>query len=472
MTDLCFLSAVDALAGFQAKTISPVDLMQAVITRAEEVEPKINAFTYTYFDQAMQAAKAAEQRYAAGAPLGPLDGLPVAIKDESEIAGLPTSNGSLLLQEHVAESTSVLNQRILDAGGIVHARTATPEFSCAGFTWSRLWGVTRNPWNADMTPGGSSGGSAASLAAGTSALATGSDIGGSIRIPASCCGVVGFKPPYGRVPEDPPFNLDFFCHNGPLARTVADAALLQNVISGPSPKDIAGLPRVELPDSYPDISGWSIAYSPDLGTFQVDPDVAANTEAALEIFTRLGARITEVKLDWGAEVLDACMAYLEHIFGGYISDAVAGREDQMTTYCRAFVEKARQSTAAEFVNALTTIGQMYNSLGPILAEHQILICPTNALPAVPADFDQSTQSIEINELSVRPELGWVMTTPFNAMSRCPVLSVPSGVAATGVPTGVQIVGRPYCDGEVFQAAACFEREVGGWFTGNKRPMIC
>ncbi len=187
----------------------------------------------------MDLARKAEAKYAKGARTGALEGLPVGIKDESYIKGKPTSSGSLLMKDYVAEHTSPQNARILRAGAIVHARTATPEFSCAGYTWSRLWGVTRNPWNPAFTPGGSSGGAAASLAAGSSALATGSDIGGSIRIPAACSGVVGFKPPYGRNPDDPPFNLDFFCHTGPLARTVTDAILLQNVMSGPLATDIS-----------------------------------------------------------------------------------------------------------------------------------------------------------------------------------------------------------------------------------------
>lgn len=471
MNDLCYLPAVEALARFHELSLSPVELMEAVIARAEAVEPTINAFTYTHFDQALDAARDSEQRYAQNRPVGPLDGLPVAVKDESEIAGRPTSSGSLLLENYVADRTSVLNKRLLDAGAIVHARTATPEFCCAAFTWSRLWGVTRNPWNPDMTPGGSSGGSAASLAAGTCILATGSDIGGSIRIPASCCGVVGFKPPYGRNPEDPPFNLDFFCHNGPLARTVADTVLFQNVMSGPSSCDIVSLPRLELPREYSDITGWSVAYSPDLGAFQVDPDVVANTESALDVFTDLGAKVTEVKLNWGAEVLDACMTYLEHIFGGYIAGIASGSEDRMTTYCRDFARRAQSSTARDYVEALEVIARMYHSLGPILDQHQILICPTNALPAVSADFDQSRQDLEINGVPVRPDLGWVMTTPFNAMSRCPVLSVPSGLASNGVPTGIQIVGRPYRDKDVFQAAIKYERAVGGWLTQGNRPML-
>lgn len=471
MTDLTYLSASEAMAQFAAGTLSPVELMQTVIARAEAVEPTINAFTYKYFDEAMDAARASEARWAKGAPLGCLDGLPVGIKDESYIAGKPTSNGSLIMKDFVADHTSVMNERILNEGAIVHARTATPEFSCAGFTHSRLWGITRNPWNPEFTPGGSSGGTAASLAAGTSAIATGSDIGGSIRIPASCCGLVGYKPPYGRNPDDPPFNLDFYCHTGPLARTVQDAILLQNVMCGPSPKDISTLyPKLVLPTSYPDLKGWKIAFSMDLGSFTVREDVRRNTLAALDVFRGLGAEIVEVDLGWGDEIQAACMAYLNHLFGGALSTLLEEHGDDMTEYCRDFATTALGSTAQDFLKSLEVAGQAYLTLGPILEEFDALVCPTNALPAVPADFDMKALSIE--GVEVRPELGWVMTTPFNMMSRCPVLSLPSGFGSEGVPTGIQIVGPTYRDEVVFQAATAYEAAVGGWYANAEaRPNL-
>ncbi|MEC9329987.1 MAG: amidase, partial [Pseudomonadota bacterium] len=277
-TELCYLSATEVLRRFQSKTLSPVELLEAVIGRAEEIEPTVNALTYRYFDEAMERARKAEAKYATGKRTGALEGLPIGIKDESFIKGKPTSNGSLINKNFIADTTSVNNQRIIRAGGLVHARTATPEFSCAGYTHSRLWGVTRNPWNSEFTPGGSSGGSAASLAAGTSSIATGSDIAGSIRIPAATCGLVGYKPPYGRNSDDSPFNLDFYCQTGPLARTVSDAILLQNVMCGPHPKDISTLrPKLKLPHQYGSIRNWKIAFSMDLGFFEVDLEVQKNT---------------------------------------------------------------------------------------------------------------------------------------------------------------------------------------------------
>lgn len=471
--DLCYMPASEALRLFKAKKLSPVELMQATLARAEATKDRINCFTYTHFEEALRLAKKAEAKYASGKRTGALEGLPIGIKDESYIKGKPTSHGSLLTKDQISEHTSPINERIQRAGGIMHARTATPEFSCAGYTWSRRWGVTRNPWNPAFTPGGSSGGSAATLAAGTSSIATGSDIGGSIRIPASACGLVGFKPPYGRNPDDPPFNLDFYCHTGPLARTVTDAILLQNVMAGPSPLDIATLrPKLRLPLDYQPIKGWKIAFSMDLGSFEVDPDVRKNTLAACDLFRSLGATVEEVDLGWGDEVLKAGMAYLQHIFGASLWPLVEEHAEDMTSYARQFAEGAPASKAADFVETLNVVNRMYRSLGPLLEKYDVFICPTNAMAAVPADFDQSKDEVRINGKLVNPSLGWVMTTPFNMLSRCPVLSVPSGRAANGVPTGIQIVGRTYCDADVFRAGLAFETARGQWYrNAETRPPL-
>jgi Asp-tRNA(Asn)/Glu-tRNA(Gln) amidotransferase A subunit family amidase len=273
--ELADLSATAALDLFRRRELSPLELIE----RAAATEPTVNAFTDTYFERAREKAADAADAYAKGTAR-PLEGIAIAVKDEDVIAGQRTTMGSELLADWVPEETSPLAQRILDAGGIVHARSAAPEFSMVIFTWSFLHGVTRNPWNPAVTPGGSSGGSGAALAAGSATLATGSDIGGSIRIPASMCGVVGFKPPWGRVPEIPPWNRDPFLASGPLARTVADAALLQNIISGPVPGDLYGLPRLELPERHPPVAGMRIALSTDLGLFDPDREVVAAIEGA------------------------------------------------------------------------------------------------------------------------------------------------------------------------------------------------
>ncbi len=288
MDDLHYLSATDALARFRAKELSPVELMEAVIARAEAVEPVVNALAVTHFDEALAEAKAAADRYAGdGTAARPLEGLPVGIKDEVPVEGRPWSNGSLTMRDEIADHTAPIAERILAAGGIIHARTTTPEFSCAAFTHSRLWGVTRNPWSPGWGVGGSSGGSGASLAAGTSTLASASDIGGSIRLPASFNGVVGYKPPYGRVPDRPALQPRPLLSRRPMARTVADCALFENVIAGPHPHDVASLrPKVELPADPGDIEGLRVALACPLGDYPMDPEVEANTLAAADALGR------------------------------------------------------------------------------------------------------------------------------------------------------------------------------------------
>jgi len=297
--DLHYLPAGEALALFRSRDLSPVELMKATIDRIEAVDGEVNALPIRFFDEALAAARRAQARFAGRRPKPrPLEGLPVAVKDEVEVAGQPCTEGSLILKDNIAERTAACVQRIIDAGGIIHARSATPEFCCAAITDSRIWGVTRNPWNLEYSPGGSSGGSAAALATGMASLATGSDIGGSIRIPASFCGVVGFKPPYGRVPQEPPFNLDHYCHDGPMARTVEDCRLLENVMAGPHRDDIVSLrPKLTIPSSQAGVEGWRIAVNADLGGFAVTEEVRENVAAAAELFRSLGAEVQEAGLE-------------------------------------------------------------------------------------------------------------------------------------------------------------------------------
>ncbi len=388
MSDLWYMSAAEALRLFRTRQLSPVELAEAVIARAETVEPTINAFAETHYEQALAEARAAESRYAGnGRAPGPLDGLLVAVKEEAPIAGQRNTLGSLPLRDVVADSTAVFVQRIIDAGGIVHARTTTPEFSCAPVTWTKLWGVTRNPWHTSYSPGGSSGGSGAALAAGSTTLATGSDIGGSIRIPASFCGVVGFKPPYGRVPEVEIFNLDHYCHEGPMARTVADCALLENVIAGPDPGDVASLrPKLEIPERLEPVSGMRIALCPDLGCYEVDADVAANTRAAADRLRDAGATVTEVSLPWELDMIaQAARIHFGMIFGASIRELYEQHGAELTSYARHFAAEAAEVAKDDFLTGLELESRIYAPLGALLAEFDALICPTFAIPALPAD---------------------------------------------------------------------------------------
>ena len=474
MDDLHYLSATDALAGFRSKELSPVELMEAVITRAEKVEPVVNAFTYTHYERALERAGVAADRYARGETVGALEGLPVALKDEVELQGEPFAGGSLAERDHVGRQTVTIARRILDAGGIVHALTTTPEFSCAGFTHTKMWGVTRNPWSIDWTPGGSSGGSGAALAAGTATLASGSDIGGSIRIPASFCGVVGFKPPHGRVPLDAPYNLDQYCHNGPLARTVADCALFENVLAGPDPDDVTSLrPKIELPPSFEPIEGMRVALAVPLGDYPMDPEVERNTIAAGETFARAGAAVERVELPWRhATVTRAALVHFGAIFGEQIGRVADAHPDLVMPYATDFARRGREVLrTTSFADGLALEGQIYAPLGALLERYDVLICPNAGTRGLVAGDDYADHGVTVGDETLDFYLETVMTFPFNVASRCPVLAVPSGFADNGVPTGIQIVGRTYDDLTVFRAAAAYER-IRPWLdTPERRPAL-
>lgn len=471
--ELCYLSATETLKLFKKRKLSPVELMKAIIKRTEKVEPVINAFTETFFERALEQAKKSEARYMKkGARLRKLEGLPLAIKDELPVKGDPCTSGSLIYKDLIADETAIFAQRLLNAGAINHARTATPEFSCAGVTTTRLWGTTHNPWNTKFTPGGSSGGSAASLAAGTSMLATGSDIAGSVRIPASCCGVVGFKPPYGRIPEMPLFNLDFYCHEGPLARTVSDTILMQNVVAGPHPTDITSIkPKLTIPDKFKSIRGWRIAYSLDLGYFKVDKEICENTLRAIEVYRSLGCKVEEIEVPWDESSAVAAWNYLTHLFGASMAPLLKKHGDLMTDYARDFIKAGVKSKSTDFVSSLGKAAEMYSWFGPMMENYDVFICPTLAKPALLANPKIDYGSFKADGKSMPDALAWCMTYPFNMLSRCPVLSVPSGHASNGVPTGIQIVGKTFADVSVFRAAAAFEKAAPWMHDKKHRPVI-
>ena len=462
-TDPCFLPANEALTLFQTKELSPVELLDALIQRIESTEPTINAVCDRRYDEARAEAAASATRYAgSGDPPRPLDGIPVAAKEEQPMVGRVNSYGSLAYADHIATETHPMLQRIQAAGGIIHIRTTTPEFSCAAFTHSKLWGITRNPWNTDFTPGGSSGGSGAALAAGYAPMATGSDIGGSIRIPASFCGVVGFKPPYGRVPAMPPFNLDQYCHDGPMARTVADAALLTNVTAGRHPHDIVSLPAPPHLSLQPgSVDDLRVALCVQLGDHPIEPEVEANTRRAANVFESMGATVVEVELPWTVQqVYAAARAHFGGIFGPSVAHDFEVHGDLLTTYAQAF---ARDMTSPiSFIDGLAIEGQMYRALGTLFEDFDALICPTMGTTGFRAGDDYVDSEFVVNGVTVPNYVFAALTPPFNIASRCPVISVPSGLADNGVPTGLQIVGRTYDDPTTFRLALAYEAALGGF----------
>jgi amidase len=474
--DLCYLSATEALKLFRSRRLSPHELMLAIVTRAEAVNPIINCFADRYFDEALTHARVSEQLYMRrGAKLRPLEGIPLAVKDAQRVMGKRTTHGSLIFEDNIDAVSDPMIERLENAGAIIFARTTTPEFCLSGVCYSRIWGNTLNPWNTEYGPGGSSGGSGAALAAGIATLATGTDIAGSIRIPASACGVVGFKPPHGRNPDGHPASVDRFNHCGPMTRSIADAALMQSITAGPHELDHDSLRSpVSLPDKPGSIRGLRIAYSLDFGYVPLADDVRKNTLKAIKVFKSLGAQVEEVDLGWTREIDELSLHWYNTMhFGRQTVWWKRTHANLMTDYALKLADAIERTTAIDDVHkAWDMIHRMYQTLGPILARFDVFVCPTLNIPAVRAEHDPWDPDFRINGIRVDAENGWIMTHQFNMLHNCPVLAVPSGHSAEGVPTGIQIVARTWDDARVFRAGLAYEKAVGGWYDKKiKRPRF-
>jgi len=463
VTELCYLSATQVLAKFRSKELSVVAYLDALIARTEAVNPVINAYTETYFEAARDAARLADVAYANGSARA-LEGLPVAVKDVHHWAGKHTTQGSFALGHAPDTITDPILERLGDAGAIFHARTTTPEFCMSGVCHSRRFGVTRNPHNPAFAPGGSSGGSAAALAAGMTPLATGTDIGGSIRIPASACGLVGFKPPHGRNPDGAPSNFDRYNHCGVLSRTVGDTALAQNITSGPHPRDHDSLrEKLVIPGSFapaPLRIGWSM----DLGYLPIDSDVRANTLAALEVLRTAGCVVEEVEINWSEASVEAAVSWYSIMhYGRQVLWAREAYGDQMCDYVMAAADAAQTLERDAVAQSWDIHHQMYQTLGALHDTYDIIICPTLAIGAPKAEHDATNPEFYVDGQRTDPDFGWALTHHFNILHNCPVMSVPSGRDRHGVPTGIQLVGRTFDDLSVFRAAMLYEQNADHHF---------
>ncbi|WP_104060506.1 amidase [Arthrobacter sp. 4R501] len=475
MTELHYLDAATALRLFRARELSPVELLDAVIARTEAVNGQINALTETLFEEALPAARQAAAKYARGRDLTPLLGLPVAAKEKHGIKGLTLSQGLVARKGELAQADHPVIDRIRRAGGIIHMRTTTPEYSCATVTHSPLWGVTRNPWNQRFSPGGSSGGSGAALAAGLTPLATASDIAGSTRLPASFTGTVGYKAPYGRIPGLAPLSADHYRGDGPMARTVADTALLANVMSGRHPGDhtsLAGGPGLSCPpaaDATSAVSGMRIALCIRLGNYPVAADIEANTRAVASALRAAGAVVEEIELPWTTADISATMfTHFGYLLGPAMDDDTADAPELLAAYTRRFMADARKAAEENrFVDGIRAETRLQAELAAAMAGFDALICPTSAIAALDAD-GMYLDGIEAGEVHLEHYWQGHMTAPFNIANRCPVLAVPSGLADCGIPTGVQIVGHPFDDATVFAVGAAVEA-VRPW--AARRPEL-
>jgi aspartyl-tRNA(Asn)/glutamyl-tRNA(Gln) amidotransferase subunit A len=445
------MSASELLAAYRERRLSPVEVLEGLLPGIEADE--FNAFTLVDAEGALAQARASERRWHGGAPQGALDGVPVAVKDAYPARGWPTRRGSRAIDpagpwDQDGSAVAALRRN----GAVLPGQTTSPEFGWKGITDSPLYGITRNPWDPDKTPGGSSGGSAAALAAGLVPLALGSDGAGSIRIPCAFTGLPGLKPTFGRVPYWPPSAFGSVSHGGPMARTVTDVALLLDVMSEPDPRDWVALapPAGSFLDGLDDgIAGLRVAFSPDLGYVRVDGEVAAAVERAAAALGELGAHVERV--DPGFSDPRECQETLwlaacarlaadlgdppADVFDpGFARAAAAGRAIALSDYLAA--EKQR--------NALGT------RMSGFLAEWDLLVTPTLPIPAFTAGRDVPEGWPDEHWQSWTP-----FTYPFN-LTQQPAATVPCGFTAAGLPIGLQLVGARHADALVLRAARAYE----------------
>jgi Asp-tRNA(Asn)/Glu-tRNA(Gln) amidotransferase A subunit family amidase len=376
--------------------------------------------------------------------------------------------GSYAFEHYVPEESALIVDKLLGAGAIMVGKTTTPEFAYSSFTESPLWGITRNPWNPERTPGGSSGGSGAAVASGCVPLAEGSDMGGSVRIPASWSGIVGLKPSFGRIPLDfLPTQFDTIQHLGPLARTVADARLFLAASQGPDDRDIMSLaPALDLSGPLDSSAeGLRLALDVDLGHYAIDPEVEAATLGAADVLAGAGAVVEEVDLRWTRELSDAWVAhwgvYLAAIFG----DKLGEFRDRMDPRVVKLMDDGLAMGAVDFKRLEFLRTEAWKQLRPILERHDALLCPTMSQTARPVDEDDF---IWYEDQGDGVYHGLDLTCPFNYVSQCPVLSVPSGWSSDGLPIGLQIVARRYRDDLALRIGAALER-VRPW--ADRRPPL-
>ncbi|MHC5060777.1 MAG: amidase [Planctomycetota bacterium] len=471
--ELVYMSASELLPLFKARKLSPVEVLKAQINRYEKVNKMVNCITYTHFDTAMDQAKESESRYMKGTARA-IEGITVGIKDEHHDAGWIVTQGSNLFKNDRKDHADLIVTKLKEAGAVLPIQTTVPEFYLHGVTYTRLWGVSRCAWNLKYAVGGSSGGSGGSLSAGMCTLATGSDMGGSIRLPCAYNGLYGFKPPFGRVGTLLP--LSYFAGTGPMARTFADMVMMQNVISGPSPLEPATLPKLEMPLDYPAIKGIRIAYSPNLGLTPIDEETKAGMAKAVSILRNLGAVVREVSVDPGFKGEDIGEIFLAVALGGAMGGwlaEMADRTDQMTTYAAHFVEKAASGKYGavalnQFENLLK---DFYARMAQAVFEkgYDALIMPTLPTSHIPANYDLVKGGYVLQGKKMPGIFIAALTLPWNLLNWCPVVSVPTVLSSQAMPMGMQIVGKPYEDIKVFRIAHAYEAAAPRLFSGKLIP---
>jgi Asp-tRNA(Asn)/Glu-tRNA(Gln) amidotransferase A subunit family amidase len=462
--ELAFAPAWRLSEMLDAKEVSSFELTQLFLRRIERLNPELNAYLTVSVDVAVDQARAADDAIARGERRSPLQGVPVSIKDLMETKGIRTTRGSLVYRDWVPIADAIAVEHLRDAGAVFLGKTNTPEFGHRGTTENRLGGPCRNPWNPERTAGGSSGGAAAALAAGLCPVATGSDGGGSVRIPASFCGVYGIKPTQGRVPSGyaGPGGWRPFSQGGPMARTVRDACLLFQVMAGPDPRDPTAL-KDPVPDfvaaCQPDVRGLRIAWSPDLGSAPVDPEVACITADAARVFEGLGATVEPIDMPFDVQAtLDAFLTVWHSDHVANFEAMAREHEEELDPVFRERLAKASRWPAGMLALALRDLEWHRGRMADALDGFDLLLTPTLATPAFL--IGQPPEVIAGQRVS-DPLWGFTpFTYPFN-MSGNPAASVPCGFTGEGLPVGLQIVGRHSDEATVIRASAAFE-EARPW----------
>ncbi|MDD5204103.1 MAG: amidase [Desulfobacterales bacterium] len=456
-----YQSAIESVQLIRSGEFSAVELMEETLRRIEAVNPAINAFVALRADEAMDEARAVTERIAAGGDPGPLAGIPLAVKDMEDVESMVTSFGSVPYKNHMARGDSIQVSRLKAAGAIVVGKTNTPEFGYTGFTRNRLFGVTRNPWNLERTPGGSSGGSAAAIAAGMVPIATGSDAGGSIRIPASYSGCFGLKPSFGRIPAGPSPLIPMFHTTcmGPLTRSVSDAALYLDCTAGYHAADPTSLPapassyldRIkELPKNL------RIAFSMTLGYARVDGDVRYRITEAVGAFEQMGHSVEECR-EVFPDTGEAWSRITDREIFGMLHRSLERNRAELGRTLVAGIDRAAGSTMLELIEDQKLRTELNRILWKLFENYDLLLTP--AMPTEP--FAAAGPPPSVIDGRAVPLLGATpFTYPFN-LSGHPAASVPAGFGPNGLPAGLQIVGPRYREDLVLQAAFAYE-EMRPW----------
>jgi aspartyl-tRNA(Asn)/glutamyl-tRNA(Gln) amidotransferase subunit A len=454
--ELVYTPATELLRRYRAKQLSPVEVTQAVLARIGELNPRLNAFCLVDDAGALASARASEARWAKGEPLGLLDGVPASIKDIVLARGWPTLRGSRTVDARGPWTEDApATARLRENGAVLLGKTCTPEFGWKGVTDNLLTGITRNPWNTALTPGGSSGGASAQVAAGLGPLALGTDGGGSIRIPCSFAGISGIKPSFGRVPAWPLSPFGTVAHLGPMARTVADCALMLNVLAQPDARDWTALPYAGIDWTEgleAGVKGMRIAYSPRLGYVKrVHPEVEARVADAVKVLAALGAIVEEV---------DPGFADCREIFRAHWTSGAYNLLRKMPKEKFALLDPGLQQacdlgsqyTLTEYLDAVNARGVLGEQMKRFHQTYDLLLTPATAIPA----FAVGTIAPE----SPPGEEDWTWWTPFSFpfnLTQQPAMSVPCGYTADGLPIGLQLVGPMHREDLVLRAAQAYQQ---------------